>query len=280
MDNTFAPTTGANGSVRAIVIQSDGRVVIGGGFTNVNNVALSRLARLNGDGSVDNSFLVGAGANDTVFALTLQADNRIVVGGGFTRASGVSRNRITRLMPNGTVDPTINFGAGANNFVATIAVQPDGKLVIGGGFTQVNGVTVGHIARLYGGSVTGSGSLQFVSADYVATEFATNAVVTVVRNGGTSGPLPDGTGDITVDFSTSDLTAVAGVNYSNVSLTLHFAPGETLQTVLVPVIDDQQITQLYYYVRARADKVLPPGRPDEAGPKGGPWIPPKGWKPR
>ena len=46
------------------------------------------------------------------------------------------------------------------------------------------------------------------------------------------------------------------------------------------LLDDQQITQLYYYVRARADKVLPPGRPDEAGPKGGPWIPPKGWKPR
>ena len=43
------------------------------------------------------------------------------------------------------------------------------------------------------------------------------------------------------------------------------------------LLDDKQITQLYYYVRARADKVLPPGRPDEVGPKGGLWIPPKGW---
>ena len=43
------------------------------------------------------------------------------------------------------------------------------------------------------------------------------------------------------------------------------------------LLDDKQITQLYYYVAARTDKVLPPGRPDEVGPKGGKWIPPEGW---
>src|SRR6266849_8653208 len=43
------------------------------------------------------------------------------------------------------------------------------------------------------------------------------------------------------------------------------------------LLDEKQITQLYMYVRARADKVLPPGRPDEVGPNGGPWIPPTGW---
>ena len=46
------------------------------------------------------------------------------------------------------------------------------------------------------------------------------------------------------------------------------------------LLDDKQITQLYNYVRARADKVLPPGRPDEVGPKGGPWVPPAGWAKR
>ena len=42
------------------------------------------------------------------------------------------------------------------------------------------------------------------------------------------------------------------------------------------LLDDKQITQLYYYVTARADKVLPPGRPDEVGPRGGRWVPPDG----
>ena len=43
------------------------------------------------------------------------------------------------------------------------------------------------------------------------------------------------------------------------------------------LLDDKQITQLYYYVKARAEKVLPPGRPDEVGPKSGRWVPPPGW---
>jgi cytochrome c len=46
------------------------------------------------------------------------------------------------------------------------------------------------------------------------------------------------------------------------------------------LLDQKQITQIYYYVMARADKVLPPGRPDEVGPKGGPWAPPKNWPKR
>jgi mono/diheme cytochrome c family protein len=46
------------------------------------------------------------------------------------------------------------------------------------------------------------------------------------------------------------------------------------------LLDDKQIAQIYIYVRARADKVLPPGRPDEVGPNGGPWIPPEGWPKR
>jgi mono/diheme cytochrome c family protein len=43
------------------------------------------------------------------------------------------------------------------------------------------------------------------------------------------------------------------------------------------LLDDRQIAQIYLYVKARTEKVLPPGRPDEAGPKGSPWVPPAGW---
>ena len=43
------------------------------------------------------------------------------------------------------------------------------------------------------------------------------------------------------------------------------------------LLDDKQIGDLYAYVRARAEKVLPPGRPDEVGPGGGLWVPPPGW---
>jgi len=46
------------------------------------------------------------------------------------------------------------------------------------------------------------------------------------------------------------------------------------------LLDDKQIGQIHLYVRARTDKVLPPGRPDEVGPNKGPWVPPNGWPKR
>jgi mono/diheme cytochrome c family protein len=46
------------------------------------------------------------------------------------------------------------------------------------------------------------------------------------------------------------------------------------------LLDNKQISQIHMYVRARTDKVLPPGRPDEVGPKGGQWVPPAGWPKR
>ena len=235
LDLGFDPGTGANDAVRALAIQLDGRVLMGGSFTAFNGSPLSHIGRLNVDGSRDNAFNVGAGANDTVSAIAVQVDNRIVVVGQFTTASGVSRSRITRLLPDGTVDPAINFGLGADGFIDTLALQSDGMMVIGGGFTHFDGQSRAHLARIYGGSIAGGGQFEFTSANFLGDENATNAVVTIRRIGGT-------TGSVGVDFATTPGTAVAGVNYSNVVTTVIFPEGETFQTVTIPVMDDSQIT--------------------------------------
>jgi uncharacterized delta-60 repeat protein/uncharacterized repeat protein (TIGR01451 family) len=249
VDTTFNPGAGASDVVRAVAIQTDGRVLIGGSFTNVNGVLLNRIARLNVDGSVDAGFTPGLGANDSVYTIALQQDQRIVLGGAFTLCSGVTRARLTRLLPSGAVDPTINFGAGANSFVAAVVMQQEPfidnpqqqreQILIGGGFTQFNGVPCQHVARLYGGSLAGMGSFQFTSANYSAEENGTNTLITIQRTGGTSGPQPGG--NTTVTFYTTDGTAVAGVNYVGVTKTLTFPLGETLASVLITVLDDFQI---------------------------------------
>jgi len=251
VDTTFTPGTGASGSVRAITLQLDGKILIGGGFTNVNGVALNHIARLNVDGTVDSSFVPGVGANDTVLALSLQSDNRIVVGGSFTTCSGVTRSRITRLNPDGGVDSTINFGTGANDFIAAIAIQedtitgyptnvPDEKILIGGGFTQYNSQAHAHLARIYGGSMTGSGAFQFSSASYQVDERGTNVVITVLRTGGTTNAP---SGDVFVTATATDGSAVNGINYSNLSpFTLDFPLGEVLKTFTIPVKDDGVVT--------------------------------------
>lgn len=239
VDTNFDLNLGANDTVRAIVIQIDGRILIGGDFTNVNGVALNRVARLNTDGSLDATFTTN-GVNSTVQAIAVQADNRIVLAGQFTQGNGITRNRITRLLPNGAVDTTINFGDGANGTIDALVIQPvDQMLVIGGSFTQYDDQPHAHIARIYGGSVTGSGLLQFTSAAYQVDENGGQALITVSRTGGTSGPNTNGTGNITVYFSTTDGTAVAGTNYTGVTnYALSFPPGEVLETAVVSVMDD------------------------------------------
>jgi uncharacterized delta-60 repeat protein len=159
VDTTFNPGSAANGAVSAIAIQPDGRVLVGGSFIQFNGVPLNRIARLNADGSLDAGFTaaIGAGVNNTVEGIALQADNRILLVGQFTQVRGLTCNRIVRLLPTGALDTTINFGAGANDTVDAVVVQPwDGMIVIGGAFTQFNNQPYHHLVRLYGGSMGGS----------------------------------------------------------------------------------------------------------------------------
>jgi uncharacterized delta-60 repeat protein len=231
---------GAAGSVRALAIQLDGRVLVGGSFTSFNGNPAGYIVRLNPDGTVDTNFV--AGASDAVEAIALQPDNRIVLAGSFTRANGVTRNHVTRLLPTGAPDPTINFGSGADGDVDTVVIQPaDGQFVIGGTFTEYNDQPAKNIARIYGGSVTGSGQFEFTAANYQVLENATFAQLTIRRTGGTSGTNSDGSGDILVNCATTTGTAVPGVNYTPVNLNVDFPAGEVLRTVVVPVLDDGTI---------------------------------------
>jgi uncharacterized delta-60 repeat protein len=74
IDLTFNPDDGANGIVRSIDVLTDGRIIVGGDFTEFNHNSYNRvIARLNGDGSVDTSFNIGKGANDAVYAVAVAA---------------------------------------------------------------------------------------------------------------------------------------------------------------------------------------------------------------
>jgi hypothetical protein len=221
-------------------------------FTTYNGATANHFARLNPDGSLDGSFTTGVGANDLVSSIALQGDGRIVLGGQFSTCSGVTRNGVTRLNPDGTIDYTINFGTGANGSVAAIAIQedtiddyptnvPDEKIILGGAFNQFNGQTQNHLVRLFGGSVSGSGAFEFSSSAYQVNENGIFALISVVRAGGTSGTNADGSGDISVPFSTSDGTALANVNYLPVVTNVVFPAGEVQKNVLVPVLDDGAI---------------------------------------
>jgi uncharacterized delta-60 repeat protein len=144
VDGSFSAGTGADNSVMCMVVQPDGKIVIGGYFTTVNNVAAGHIARLNANGSLDAGFNSGgAGTDIVVFSLARQDDGKLVLGGWFRNVNGVTANGIARLEANGTLDAGFNpggDGVGAGSIVYSVAVQADGKIVVAGQFTSLNGV--------------------------------------------------------------------------------------------------------------------------------------------
>lgn len=149
LDVTFDPGLGADDRVRSVALQSNGKVVIGGDFFEVNQFGRLRIARLNANGSVDTTFDPGTGADEEVFSVVPQPDGRVLIGGYFLNVNDVPRNYIARLNSNGSVDDSFDPGAGPDLDVDSIALQSDGKVVIGGGFAMVNGFIRGCVARLH-----------------------------------------------------------------------------------------------------------------------------------
>src|SRR5204863_6303879 len=121
---------------------------IGGSFVTINGIFRSGVAALEANGTVSPSFNTGGGINGSVFALALQVDGKLLVGGDFTTFDGLSHPYLVRLNPDGTADATFNPGAGPDGPVRAITVQADGRILIGGAFTNVDGVSRGRIARL------------------------------------------------------------------------------------------------------------------------------------
>ena len=148
IDLSGGTANGLNGSCRAIVVQPDGKILVGGDFTIVNGVERDRIARFNTDGSLDLSFDPGFGANAGVRAIALQADGKVLVGGTFTYFNAHYCNHLIRLQQDGSVDESFDTGNGVDGSVYTFLVQADGDILVGGDFFHMNGVIARGLLRL------------------------------------------------------------------------------------------------------------------------------------
>ncbi|MGW8185212.1 MAG: Ig-like domain-containing protein [Candidatus Moraniibacteriota bacterium] len=172
---TSAAADLANSSIHVTAIQADGKIIIGGQFTFYNGTAINRIARLNADGTLDTTFNVGTGTNDAILDMAIQSDGKIIIGGYFTTYNGTTINRIARLNTDGTLDGTFAVGSGASNYVRTISIQSDGKVIIGGDFSTYNGTTKNYIARLntdgtLDATFTGTGAGNYVYASAIQAD--------------------------------------------------------------------------------------------------------------
>jgi uncharacterized delta-60 repeat protein len=200
LDDSFDPGTGPNGRVSSLFIQGDDKIVVAGNFNQFAGNPVGYIARLNSTGGVDSTFtaaaddrifnfgLVGGvgpqfvvfGAfrnfngtarpglayldsnysllslysgwtsannkNGYVYAITTQADGKVLVGGDFTEVQGKYCHGLARLNPDGTLDNL--FRSGVDGSIRTIARQTNGEILLGGYFGECNGYARTSLARL------------------------------------------------------------------------------------------------------------------------------------
>ena len=149
VDATFtgAPFAGTftNFGFRTVMVQPDGKILVGGAFNGYGGVARTSVARLNATGTLDAGF-VPPFISGQVNALLLQPNNRVLLGGSF--ASPSLPDNLARLLPTGAADASFAATAVPNNTVNALLVQPDGAIVVGGAFTAVNNQPAMGLARL------------------------------------------------------------------------------------------------------------------------------------
>ena len=144
MDSTFhynkatrQSAAGANGAIMDAMMQADGKLILVGGFSTFNGVQANHIVRLNLDGSVDNSFLAGAGANNDVYSIRYNATtNKIVVSGTFSNFNGKAASGLALLNADGSNLSTF-AGQAITGGTATFAAQlNNGRIIVAGSFTK------------------------------------------------------------------------------------------------------------------------------------------------
>jgi Domain of unknown function (DUF5122) beta-propeller len=144
MDSTFhynkstrQSAAAANGVILDAMMQTDGKLILVGTFTTFNGLQANHIVRLNLDGSVDNSFNVGSGANSDIISIRYNATtNKIVVGGSFTSFNGKAISGINLLNADGSNVTTFNslpITGGITNFVGQLN---NGKIIVSGSFNK------------------------------------------------------------------------------------------------------------------------------------------------
>jgi uncharacterized delta-60 repeat protein len=155
LDPSYAPIPGvdAGSTVFGLAVRSGGGSLLAGNFSSFYNVSSPGVVQLTTNGVPDGGFHAGTGINagGTNFTLALQPDSKVIMGGTFTQYNGQPAYGICRLNLNGSLDPLFNPGSGPNNAISSIALQPDGKILVAGKFTSFNGVARTGLARLNGG---------------------------------------------------------------------------------------------------------------------------------
>ncbi len=163
LDNSFAPSSTTLNSVNSIIVLPNNKILAGGDFQNYNGKPYSSIVRLEANGAVDESFSVGTGfyaITGGIFSyplymvsdMALTNEGKILIAGYFREYNRTNVDGIIQLNPDGSISNTFQacnnkFGLSSGN-IYDIAVQPNGRIIVGGYFIFRNDTIAKNIFRL------------------------------------------------------------------------------------------------------------------------------------
>lgn len=153
LDSGFVPPVLANTSGESsvlAVVESGGKILVAGNFDRVDGQPVGRLLRLMPNGTPDPTFITGTGANAAIRCMLVLSSQKILIGGDFTEYNGTPRGRIARLNSDGSLDTGFDPGSGFDGPVHCFQSQSQipSNSIVGGSFSQYNGVPRSNIALL------------------------------------------------------------------------------------------------------------------------------------
>jgi uncharacterized delta-60 repeat protein len=278
LDPSYNTGTGFNAIPTRMVVQPDGKLLVIGLFTSYNGTNVPGIVRLMSDGTIDPSFSITLNAGSSILWFEVQSSGQIYIAGDFSTVNGTSRAGVARIDAAGTLDTGFNALIGGSPYISAVAVQPDGKVLIGGSFSGVGGFNRSNFVRVdstgaldqsfnpSGGSaerivLTPSGKILTASA-YGGTILRRNL------NGTTDSSFATGSFQLTSTSSSytridsilanADGSVIVGGNFDMVGTTsrtgiVRLAPNGSLDGFFLPKGADGQVRTV---IEACADKVL------------------------
>jgi len=165
VDGTFHPAVTTEFPIVNMSLQRDGKILVAGNFVTVNGASRNGVARLHADGSLDHSFDLANSSpshlsNGGSLSFAAELDGKIYVSSLFRTGPHEVRPQLARFKMDGSLDATFQIPEFFRTDFHVFVLQrvANGKLLIAGEFTDVNGYSRTAVARLNGET------LRFLSA--------------------------------------------------------------------------------------------------------------------
>ncbi len=292
LDTTFNPASGFDLNINSVCIQPDGKIVVGGVFSTYDHewggsrTPVNGIARLNADGSLDNTFSIGTGFSGStgigqreIHKVVLQPDGKILVGGHFSLFNNTSSLLVTRLNADGTIDDTFNAqsnfsldAAGYYGQVYDIVLLPNGQILISGNYGNTTSLSKGIDRLNADGSMDNTFRISH-QADFRCFAFDVQSdgkIITSRVNFGSADEAyvierlnADGSLDVSFParYVNNDVNDVLVQNDGNITIVGYFTYnptgimrliGDTPHSTSVPAYSENQ---LHYYPNPASDVI-------------------------